>query len=62
MSDISSVSAALSQEMASAAAAVQALILSRQQDQQMLDVVTQMVQSMDQAQEPGKGQLIDLPA
>ncbi len=62
MSDISSVSAALSQEMASTAAAVQALKLSRQQDQQVLDVVVQMVQSMAQAQEAGKGQLIDLAA
>lgn len=62
MSDISSVSAALSQEMASTAAAVQALKLSRQQDQQVLDVVVQMVQSMAQAREPGKGQRIDLAA
>jgi hypothetical protein len=60
MSDISAVSAALSQEMASTAAAVQALKLSRQQDQQVLDVVTRMVQSMAQAQEAGKGRLIDL--
>ncbi len=62
MSDISSVSAAMSQEMASVAAAVHALKLSRQQDQQVLEIVTQMVQPVVQAQEPGKGELVDLTA
>ncbi len=60
MSDISSVSAALSQEMASIATSVRALKLSRQQDQQILDIVTQIVQPM--VQEPGKGELVDRTA
>ncbi len=60
MSEISAASAALSREMAETTAAVQALKLSQQQEQQVADLVTEMVETISQAQEAGKGELIDL--
>ena len=60
MSEISAASAALSREMAETTAAVQALKLSQQQEQQVADLVAEMVETISQAQEAGKGELIDL--
>jgi thioesterase domain-containing protein len=48
--------------MAGTAAAVQALKLSQQQDQQVADLVAEMVETISQVQEAGKGELIDLAA
>ncbi len=60
MSEISAVSAALAQEMAGTAVAVQALKLAQQQERQVGDLVAQMVENMSKIQEAGKGQHIDL--
>ena len=62
MSEISALSASVSQEMANAAAAVRAVKLAQQQDQQILDMITQLMQPIAQIQEAGKGENIDISA